>query len=176
MPKAASFKKPLDIHLRLTMKILKIIAGVVVALGLVLAIVAPVGPMPGLFIGGTATAVPTSWPDTSDLHEIKLKVPGVLPRVVIIWVVDFEGELYVLGMKDSGWTGMIGAGSPVEVRIGDETYAVRATPVVEGGEEIYTAYLAKYEPNYPDLVASFPSIEEGRETAVIFRLGRGAAR
>jgi len=158
------------------MRILKIIVAILaLALPIVL-IAAPIGPLPGLWIGGTETPAPSIWQDTSGVDEIRLKAPGAIPRVVIIWVVDFEGELYVLGMKSSGWTGMIGEGGPVEVRIGNETYAVRATPVVERAEEVYTAYLAKYEPNYPELVASFPSIEEGRETAVIFKLDRGTSR
>jgi len=158
------------------MRILKIIAAILALALPIILVAAPIGPLPGVWIGGADTPTPSVWQDTSAVDEIRLKAPGTIPRVVIIWVVDFEGELYVLGMKNSGWTGMIGEGGPVEFRIGDETYSVRATPVVERAEEIYTAYLAKYEPNYPELVASFPSIEEGRETAVIFKLDRGTSR
>ena len=157
------------------MRIVNIVVPILLVLGLIVLIAAPIGPLPGVFIGGTDTPAPATWEDTSGIDEVRLKVPGAIPRVVIIWVIDFEGELYVLGMKSSGWTGMIGEdGSPVEVRIGDHTYAVEATAIQDRAEEVYTAYLAKYEPNYPDLVASFPSIEEGRDLAIIFRLDRTA--
>ena len=157
------------------MKIARIAAAVAAVLALVVLIAAPIGPLPGVWIGGTETPAPATWEDTSGIDEIRLKVPGVIPRVVIIWVIDYEGELYVLGMNSSGWVNRIIDGAPVDVRIGDRTYAVRATPIQEIAETVYAAYLAKYEPNYPELVASFPSIEEGRDLATIFRLDRGAS-
>lgn len=152
------------------MKILKIIASIVVAIGVVLAMVAPIGPMPGFFIGGTSTAAPANWPNTSDLHEIKLKVPGAIPRAVIIWVIEHDGDLHVVGRKNSGWVSMIGDGSPAELRIGDNTYAVQATPVTDGWQGILTAYVAKYQSDYPDIVAGFPSIEDAEESMAVFRL------
>lgn len=154
------------------MRIVRIVSAVLVVLGLIVLLAAPIGPLPGVFIGGAETSPPSVWEDTSGIDEIRLKAPGAIPRVVIIWVIDFEGELYVLGMKNSGWTRMIGEGGPVDVRIGDRTYAVRATPIEQRAEEIYAAYIAKYEPNYPEIVASMPSMEEGRDLAVIFRLDR----
>ena len=157
------------------MRIVKIGSTVLFVLALIMLVAAPIGPLPGVWIGGTPTPAPAVWEDTSGIDEIRLKAPGGIPRVVIIWVIDFEGELYVLGMKSSGWAERIGDGGPVEVRIGDRTYAVRATPVDEREEEIYGAYIAKYEPDYPDLVARMPSIEEARGKAVIFRLDRGAS-
>ena len=145
---------------------------VVVGICVVILFMAPIGPLPGVWIGGSSTPAPATWEDTSAIDEVRLKVPGVLPRVVIIWVIDVGGELYVLGRKGGGWTGMIGDGSPVDVRIGDRTYAVRATPVDQGIEPIVEAYRAKYEPNYPDIVAGLPSAEEAPDLAVIFRLDR----
>lgn len=157
------------------MRIVRIVAALLAVAGLVVLLAGPIGPVPGVFMGGTVTPAPDQWEDTSGIEEIRLKAPGTIPRVVIIWVIDFEDELYVLGMKESGWVSRIGAGAPVEVRIEDRTYAVRATPVEAGAEEIYTAYLAKYEPTHPDLVAGMPSIEEGREIATIYRLDRDRA-
>jgi uncharacterized protein with ACT and thioredoxin-like domain len=75
------------------MKILKIIVAVALLALVVVAVVAPIGPLPGVFIGGEATAAPATWPDTSGVHEIRLKVPGTVPRVVTIWVIDHKGEL-----------------------------------------------------------------------------------
>lgn len=155
------------------MQIAKIVGAIVLGLALVVLIAAPIGPLPGVWIGGTSTPPPATWEDTSGIDEIRLKAPGAIPRVVIIWVIDVAGELYVLGMNSSGWVARIIDGAPVDVRIGDRTYAVHATPVEEGAEAIYADYLAKYEPNYPDLVAGMPSIAEAEGKATIFRLDRG---
>ncbi len=154
------------------MRILKIALPVILALLLVVAFVAPIGPMPGLFIGGTSTQVPEQWDDTSNVHEIRLRVPGTLPRVVIIWVVGHGGDLHVVGSKDSGWVRMIGARSAVEMRLGDNTYALNASLVTEGWEEILQAYVAKYQADYPDIVDGFPSIDEAEELVAVFRLSR----
>ena len=98
---------------------------------------------------------------------------GSPPRVVIIWVVEHGGELYVVGAPDSGWVSMIGSGSPVEMRLGDNTYALNAAPVNTGWEEVVTAYVDKYRPDYPDIVAGFPSPEEAAGQVAVFRLERG---
>ena len=154
------------------MKALKILLPAVLALLLVVALLAPIGPLPGFFIGGTPTEPPEIWEDTSNVDEIMLRVPGALPRVVIIWVIEHGGELYVVGSKDSGWVTMIGAGSPVEMRLGENTYALKASAVTEGWREILQAYVAKYQEDYPDIVAGFPSIEEAEGLVAVFRLER----
>ena len=154
------------------MKWLRIALPAIGALLLVLALAAPIGPMPGLFIGGTMTDAPERWDDTSSVHEILLKVPGAIPRVVVIWVIEHDGELHVVGGQDSGWVSMIGAGGPVEMRLGDQTYALPARPVTTGWQSILEAYVDKYRPDYPDIVAGFPSIEEAEGTIAVFRLDR----
>ncbi len=154
------------------MRALRIALPAILALLLVVALVAPIGPMPGLFIGGTLTQAPEQWDDTSSVHEIMLRVPGMLPRVVIIWVVEYGGELHVVGSKDSGWVTMIGTRSPVEMRLGDNTYALNASVVTEGWKQILQAYVAKYQADYPDLVAGFPSIDEAEDLVAVFRLER----
>ena len=154
------------------MKILRIAAIALLGLLVMVALVAPIGPLPGFFIGGTPASAPDRWPDTSEVHEIRLKVPGTLPRVVIIWVIEYLGELHVVGSQESGWVTRIGAGGPVEMRLGDSTYALNAVPVSQGWQEILEAYVAKYEPDYPDIVAGFPSLEEAEGTIAVFRLER----
>ena len=154
------------------MKILKIILLVVVIALLVVAMIAPLGPLPGFFIGGTATAAPNTWPDTSQTHEIKLKVNGTLPRVVIIWVIEHDNELYVVGSKDSGWVSMLGNGAPVEMRLEDNTYSLNAEPVNDNWQAVLAAYVAKYRPDYPEIVDGFPPIEEAAGQIGVFRLAR----
>ena len=152
------------------MKILKFGLPALLVIVLVLAVLAPIGPVPGFFIGGTEADTPETWQDTSQLHEIKLQVPGTLPRVVIIWVIDYLGESYVVGGRESGWVQMIGSGSDVKLRMEDATYSVTATPVDSGWEPIMQAYIQKYERDYPDIVAGFPSIEEAQGSIGVFRL------
>jgi hypothetical protein len=154
------------------MRALKIAFAAILALLLVVALVAPIGPIPGFFIGGTLTDAPEQWGDPSNVHEIFLRVPGTLPRVVTIWVVEHADELYVVGSKDSGWVTMIGAGSPVEMRLGDNTYALNASAMAEGWQQVLQAYVAKYQADYPDIVADFPSIDEAEELVTVFRLDR----
>lgn len=154
------------------MKIVKYVLIVVVLIAAILVIVAPVGPLPGFFIGGKQVPAPAQWMNTTDTDEIKLRVPGTLPRVVIIWVIQHGGELHVVGAPDSGWVKMIGQGSPVEMRLGDSTFALHATPLSEGWEPVLTAYVDKYRPDYPEIVEGFPTIEEAQGSFAVFRLDR----
>lgn len=154
------------------MKIAQYVGIGVLVLLVIVAIAAPIGPLPGFFIGGTTTAAPTDWPDTANTDEIILKVPGGIPRVVIIWVIEHQDELYVVGAKGSGWVDKIGSTSPVEMRLGERTYSLTATAVQQGWEPIMQAYIDKYQPDYPDIVAGFPSIEEAQDSIGVFRLDR----
>ena len=154
------------------MKILKVLGTLLIALVLGVAVAAPIGPMPGFFIGGEQAQPPATWPDTSSVHEVKLKVPGGLPRVVIIWIVEVARELYVVGDRGSGWVRKIGSASPVELRIGDSTFALNAVAVSKDAEAILTAWLDKYEPDYPEIVAGFRNDAAGAGSATVFRLER----
>lgn len=154
------------------MKILKWSALTLAVLLLAAVLLGPIGPVPGVFIGGTPAPAPDHWPDTSDTHEILLEVPGTLPRVVTIWVVDHSGDLHVVGARSSGWVEMIGAGAPVQMRLGDATYALRAEPVETGWEAVLTAYVDKYRADYPDIVAGFPALEDAAGQIAVFRLAR----
>ena len=105
------------------MKILKISVPLFFLLLIVFVLVAPIGPLPGVLIGGIESEAPLDWGDTLNVHEITLEVPGPLPRVVIIWVAQSLGELYVVGSKNSGWVSMLGDGGPVRMRMEDKTYS-----------------------------------------------------
>ena len=92
------------------------------------------------------------------------------PRVVTIWVIEYTGDLYVVGSPDNGWTSRIGDRGKVAMRLGDNTYSLVATRTTVELEEIITAYAAKYIDDYPDIVNSFPSVEEAKGLAAVFRL------
>lgn len=156
------------------MKILKRLAAAVVALAVIAALAAPIGPLPGFFIGGTPTATPDQWPDTSGTDEILLKVPGVLPHVVTIWVIEHDGALHVVGAPDSGWVERIGASASVEMRLDDRTYELTARRLADGWQPVLEAYVAKYRDDYPDIVAGFPPLEEAEGQFALFRLERPA--
>jgi hypothetical protein len=49
---------------------------------------------------------------------------------------------------------------------------LRAVAVRDGWESIVTAYVDKYRPKYPDVVAGFPTIDEARTQITVFRLER----
>ena len=144
----------------------------IVLLAAILAVLAPIGPMPGFFIGGTPTPPPERWPDTSAVDEILLEVPGTPPWVVTIWVVAYDGELHVVGAPDSSWVSRLDDGGPVRMRLGDNTYALRAERISDNWQAILGAYIAKYEADYPDIVAGFPAVEDAEGQFALFRLHR----
>ena len=136
----------------------------------ILVFATPIGPMPGFFIGGQPTPVPKAWPDTSKVDEILLKVPGILPRVVIIWVVQVDSALYVVGSRSSGWVQRIADGANVEMRLSGNTYALAAVPIRQELERVVNAYKNKYRADYPDIVAGFPTLEEAGDQFGVYRL------
>ena len=142
----------------------------VAAILTILVFAAPIGPMPGFFIGGQPMPVPKAWPDTSMVDEILLKVPGILPRVVIIWVVQVDSALYVVGSRSSGWVQRIADGANVEMRLSGNTYALAAVPIKQELELVVGAYKNKYRGDYPDIVAGFPTLEEAGNQFGVFRL------
>ena len=156
------------------MRALKIGLSLMGLAALIVIAIAPIGPMPGLFIGGTPAIAPAQWPDTTEVDEIRLRVPGFLPRVVIIWVVESAGELHVVGAQDSGWVSMLGEGGPVDMRLANFTYQLSAVAVHEGFEAVLTAYVDKYRKEYPEIIAGFPSVDEARSQVSVFRLERPA--
>jgi hypothetical protein len=154
------------------MKLVKIIAVVLVLVAAVLIFVAPIGPLPGIFIGGTDATVPENWGDTSTRHEIKLEVHGSIPRVVTVWVIQVDGVLHVVGSNESGWVKMLGDGGPVRVRMDDKTYTLDARRLSTAWQGILTAYADKYRADYPDIVNSFSEPEKAQASAAVFKLSK----
>lgn len=137
-----------------------------------LILLAPIGPMPGFFIGGTPTPPPAQWGDTSDVVEVRLGVEDDLPYVVIIWVVQVDNALYVVGADDSNWVSKVGFNGPVELRIDDSTYTLYANRLTEGQLPILEAYQAKYRADYPGIVEGMGSPQEMIAGAAVYRLDR----
>ena len=153
------------------MNFLKVAITILLLLIAAVATIAPIGPLPGFFIHGTPTEVPASWPDTSDEHEILLQVKGALPRVVIIWVVNYENDLYVLGGTTSGWVQMIGESAPVKMRLDNSTFDLIAERVTDDLVAITTAYRDKYRADYPEIIDSSDLVvNKEDESFRVFRL------
>lgn len=115
------------------MTIIKWAAAVLVVVLLIAVVAAPIGPMPGILITGTTTEVPNAWGDTQSIEEIQLQIgEGPIGRTVIIWTVQIDGDLYVTGQNDAGWTGGIGPGGPVRMQMAGNLYELTATPLANG--------------------------------------------
>ena len=154
------------------MKYLKYGTSALVLVIALLVLLAPIGPLPGIFIGGSAAAAPADWGDTSGIDEVRLRVEGTVPRVVIIWVVQQENELYVIGANESGWVSRLGQGGPVNLRIGDTTYALSASVVTQNQLPIVEAYQNKYRSDYPDIVGGMGAPQDMLAGVTIFQLSR----
>jgi hypothetical protein len=153
------------------MKVLKQVFALLLVVFVIAAVAAPLGPMPGFLIGGSASKVPASWGDTRSIHEIHLQIgEGPIGRTVIIWMVQIEGDLYVTGQKDSGWTRGIGSGGPVRLQMEGNLYELMATEVTVGQADVIAAWLDKYSPDYPELLEGFPSPEDAIRSSAVFRL------
>ena len=145
---------------------------VLLIVALVVVAMAPIGPLPGFFIGGEPTPVPEEWGNTLDVDVIELEVAtGALPRVVVIWMVQFDGDLHVVGSNDSGWVSGIGAGSPVRLKMHGKTYSLIASRLSgDAWTAALEAYRDKYIADNPGIFENFPSVDEARETVAVFRL------
>lgn len=155
-----------------TLKLLKYIAAALFLILALVAVLAPIGPLPGIFIGGSASAAPQVWQDTSQVDEVRLRVTGAVPRVVIIWIVQQDNQLYVIGADGSGWVSMLGQGGPVQLRIGDATYSLLARKVTEGQLPVIAAYQNKYRADYPAIVGDMGAPEDMINGASVYLLAR----
>ena len=153
------------------MKVWKIGVSLVAVVLFALVVRLPIATTPGFFIGGSASSAPVTWADTSSTHEMKLRVEGTIPRVVIIWFVEIDNELYIVGETDSGWVSMLGNSGLVQMRLEDSTYPLQADVVTSGEEEILQKWLGKYEADYPEFVNTSAS-EEFLEYSSIYKLSR----
>ena len=147
-----------------------VLAVLVIALIFII-IAAPIGPMPGIRIGGTPAEAPASWTAAELPDEVRLATyDGVLPYVVTIWIVESGGGLYVVGAPESTWVAKATSSSDVRVRINDALYDMRATRMPPGRVDVLQAYVDRYKDDYPDIIASFPPLEEFAEGSALFEL------
>ena len=86
------------------MKYLKIILSVFAIALAVVVLSLPINTTPGVFIFGNPSVAPENWSDTSSILETKVRVPGIIPRVVIIWFVEIDNDFYIVGENAVSYT------------------------------------------------------------------------
>lgn len=142
----------------------------VVAL-IIVVIAAPIGPMPGIRIGGTPTQAPAAWSATELPDEIQLATyDGPLPYVVTIWIVESGGGLYVVGAPESTWVEKATSSPDVRVRINDALYDMRAARMPPGRVDVLQAYVDRYKADYPDIIDDLPPLDELAQGSALFEL------
>jgi hypothetical protein len=144
---------------------------VLVAALVIVAIAAPIGPMPGLRIGGSVTDVPAAWTAAELPDEILFGTyDGALPYVVTIWIVASGGGLYVVGDPASTWVEKATSTSEVKVRIHDAVYEMRARRMPPGRVDVLQAYVDRYKDDYPEIIDGFPPVPELAQSSALFEL------
>lgn len=73
--------------------------------------------------------------------------------MVIIWVVESDNRLYIIGAPDSTWVEGATRSPDVRLRIGDNAYGMRATRIEPGRQDIFQMYIDRYKDNYPEIIA-----------------------
>lgn len=76
----------------------------------------------------------------------------------------------VVGSKGNGWVQCAGHGTAVEMRLQGRRCSLNVTPVTAGLAAIIEAWTKEYRPDYPDLVAGLPFIEESQDASGVLRL------
>ena len=138
---------------------------------LIAAIAAPIGPMPGLRIGGTPAEAPESWAGTELPDNILFGTKdGALPYVVTIWVVETGGRLYVVGDPASTWVEKATNSPDVQVRINDAVYDMTAARMPPGRVDVLQAYVDRYQADYPEIIDGLPPVPELAEGSALFQL------
>ena len=146
-----------------------LISLIVLMLGVALA--APIGRLPGVRLGGSLTNPPAEWSSVTLPEEVLLATSAsLLPHVVIIWVVESDNRLYVIGAPDSIWVEGATQSPDVRLRMGDNAYDMRATRIQSGRQDIFQMYVDRYKEKYPEIIASFPPIEEFSQGGALFEL------
>ncbi len=147
-----------------------VLAVLVVGL-IVVAIAAPIGPMPGIRIGGTPADAPDTWSAAELPDEVLFATyDGALPYVVTIWIVESGGGLYVVGDPESTWVKKATSASDVKVRINDAVYDMRATRMPPGRVDVLQAYVDRYKADYPEIIDSFPPVPDLAQGSALFEL------
>ena len=120
--------------------------GILVVVALATYVLGPISFIPGMLLGGRGGTPPASWASMNNQEEIRIETAGALPWVVHAWYAGTDDGLYVFAWREARWWRRIKATPNARVRIGDETFSVRAVAVEAKSENaaVASAYIAKY--------------------------------
>ena len=115
----------------------------------------PDGPRPGLWLSGDIADNPSDCSFAHGQREIEVEVPTpyLLPHSVTIWCGVVEDELHVAASAPDTkrWPGWADGNPDVRIRIEDQVYEVRLTPLEDPDEvdEAQYVWAEKYDQPYP---------------------------
>ena len=137
---------------------------ILLAMVLVSAGCGPIGPMPGLAIGGQEQPAPNDFEFVQD-HELLLVrtfFGGWLPQVHYIWGVGVDDSIYAIAVPGASWRARINDDPDVLVRVGDNYYNLTAAKVndAEDRQAVFDAYIAKYGPQLEEILGRPGTIED----------------
>jgi hypothetical protein len=148
---------------------------ILVMAALLLTACGPVVMVPGVRLGGAEVIAPDSWADVEVPEEVLLRTEGgVLPRVHRIWAAKGEGGILVAGEATSSWIERAIADPNVQLRMGDDVYALRAERVIDPDAQrrAVDIFIAKYREGMIRIYGEEPDAEEMARESVLFRLDR----
>ena len=124
----------------------------------------PIGPMPGLAIGGDEQPAPDDFAfvQDHDLLMVRTLFGGWLPQVHYIWGVGVGDAIYAVAVPDASWRARLDTDPNVLLRVGDSHFSLTATKVndVEETQAAFDAYMDKYGPQLEEIIGHPPTIED----------------
>jgi hypothetical protein len=124
----------------------------------------PIGPMPGLNIGGDEQPPPDDFAFVQD-HElltVRTLFGGWLPQVHNIWGVGVGDAIYAAAVPGASWRARIDDDPNVLIRVGDNHYELTATEVSDANEiqAAFDAFVEKYGAQLEEVTGHPPTIED----------------
>lgn len=124
----------------------------------------PMGPMPGLAIGGEEQPAPDDFTFVQDheLLQVRTLFGGWLPQVHNIWGVGVGDAVYAMGVPGASWRARLDDDPNVVLRVGDNCYRLTATRATDPAEiqAAFDAYMDKYGPQLEAIVGHPPTIDD----------------
>jgi hypothetical protein len=124
----------------------------------------PIGPMPGLNIGGEQQPAPDDFAfvQDHDLLMIRTLFGGWLPQVHYIWGVGVEDAIYAVPVPGASWRARLDDDPNVLMRVGEGYYELTATPVADTAttQAAFDAYVSKYGSQLEGVTGHPPTLED----------------
>lgn len=123
----------------------------------------PMGPVPGVVLGGETQSAPDDFANVQqhDLIQIETQMAGMIPQVHNIWGVGIGDAVFAIGEPGSGWRARLDEDPNTRVRVGDAVYELTAAPIKEEEKQpALDAYVAKYGPQIPEAVGRDLTLED----------------